>query len=159
MKLTAIILAVLCIAGLMVVGYLWLSSDIGIRYERVADAHGISGVSAAERPDLFASVRDAVEAGGRTLEDPSAYVFYTWRITVSNNTRVPMDTLEVAVVNERTKGVVALIQTKESLDLPAHKTCEVEFTVLAESNASPELPVRVTWYLWGQKNERSVVMR
>ncbi len=159
MKLTATVLAILCVAGLMVLGYLWFTSDIDIRYERVVDERGNTGIKASDNPDLFASVREAVEAGGGTLGDPSGYDFYTWRITVANNTRVPLDTLEVAVVNQQTKGVVALIQTGSGQDLPPHKECEIRFTVLAETNASPELPVRVTWYLWGKPNEKQLTLK
>ena len=179
MKITAIILAILCVASLMVLGYLYFTSDIAVTWELVRDEKGNNGIQVIQRPEQFEAVREAMAAGGAELGDPSGYEFYEWSVTIANNTRIPMDTLEISVPPESVAstwrsaegafevtvfspahiGMVAMLQTEPGQNLDPGQKREVTFTVLAEKSALPELPIRITWYLWGRMSEKSLTLK
>ena len=63
MKITAIILAILCVASLMVLGYLYFTSDIAVTWELARDEKGNNGIQVIQRPEQFEAVREAMAGG------------------------------------------------------------------------------------------------
>jgi hypothetical protein len=57
MKITAIILAIFCVASLMVLGYLYFTSDIAVTWELVRDEKGNNGIQVVQRYKLHITQR------------------------------------------------------------------------------------------------------
>ena len=79
--------------------------------------------------------------------------------SVASTWRSAEGSFEVTVFSPAHIGMVAMLQTEPGQNLDPGQKREVTFTVLAEKSALPELPIRITWYLWGRMSEKSLILK
>ena len=149
MKYVAIILAMVLVAGIIVVAVTMLSSDVVVLPVP-------NGITLREAPKDEAAFRRFVRASGARIgmEDISDYNFYTWRMTVSNNTHVPIEMVEATIVykaDDVPGGQTTAIERIEPGD-----DGELRVTVLTRKNTGASRDIIVSWYMWGRKDSKTV---
>lgn len=150
LKVGAIAAVSLLLVMVLLVGYLFATAQVSV--VRLS----AQGVSAANDPEEFESVRQSVEEDtfqGMLYQKPlewkeaSEYVWLTYTIRLHNGCLVPLDMIEVQVVPQSED----ILQTA---DLQVHSLAmksdgELQATILTGQNAHPVREVIVTYYVWG----------
>ncbi len=154
MKYIAIVLALLLVAAATVTAVTLLSGGITV----AAPKQGITALPARDDPDLFArAVAVARSSHDISEADIADYTFYTWRVEIVNNSSVPLEMAEATIHTQ--PGDVARIGQTEETAVPAHGTASFAITMLSRTATSPAREITVSWYLWGEKHQRTVTVQ
>ena len=152
MKTVAIILGLLFVACVTVTAIVLLTSNVTV------SVTGITAQNASENPALFAQVlADMGEGAGVTEEDIADCTFYTWKVEVDNNTFVRLEMVEAAM--EVKPEDIASLGTIKPISVSAHSKTELTVTVLTRALDHPKRELTVSWYLWGQANQRTMTVQ
>ncbi|MBQ6175345.1 MAG: hypothetical protein IJK28_12065 [Clostridia bacterium] len=145
MKYAALSLAVIFGVCLIVTGYLFLTCDVRV------NSLGASVRNASDDPVTFSRINDQiVYGGGEDLGDISGYVFYSWRIGVSNTTFAPLEMVQASI--SQAPGDIAMVSRNEPIRIEARTDGEIEITVLSRVNAGARRSATVSWRLWGRED-------
>ncbi len=149
MRATAIILAVVCLAAIVLTGYIYFTANVYITdIECVAE-------EAAGQEELFGSLKAAAEKGictgtlfsGGEIGDAADYQFYTYTVHLQNATFVTAEVAEVQV----TPMSADVLQTEQAqpISIPARGAGPVRATILTKRDMHNVRELTVTYYLWG----------
>ena len=150
LKLAAIASVSLLLVTVLMVGYLFWTSEVEIVS---ISAHG---VPASNDPAAFEKLKNAVREDtfqGTLFQEPlewkdaSEYVFHNYTIRLSNQCLVPIDMIEAQVIPQTTDILQVGDYAVRSLDLRS----EGDFTgqVLAPKDSHTVREILVTYYVWG----------
>lgn len=155
MKVLGIILIVLVVAALGFVAYFWLfqgpsSANMTVTYTDCIAADPV------EFSDEFARLKEQRENGtfiGTVFSDlplgsPEEYVFYTWTVHLSNQTRIPAKVVEIQIVPM--DGDVLQYPDTEIRSIQPGQEIDLTATVLTARNKHRVREAIVTWYFWGK---------
>jgi len=148
-RLTAILLLVLCLAAAGLTGYLYLTANI-----TVTDIDCVA-VDAGNQAEAFAELKAQIQNGTftGTLFDASVpgeaeeYQFYTYTIHLRNDSFVSAEIAE-AQVSPVGKDVLQAAETTAK-KIPARGTGEIQATILTRKDMHNVREIMVTYYLWG----------
>ncbi len=150
MKPFAIILIVLCIAALIGVGFLYMTSNVTVT------GTGCTASDALDMGDAFSTLKQELETESFTgtlyqlqpqLGEPSAYQFYTYKIRLQNASFLPAETVEIQVTPM--DGDILQIGDQVRHDLKARSTGEFTATILTTKEMHNVRELKITWYIWG----------
>lgn len=149
MRVTAIILIVLCLAAVGGLGYLYMNSRLTV------EAAGCIAADAVTERETFDRLK--AEALGETLagtvfqppEDATAEnsLFYTYTLRVTNHTFLKAEVIEISL----TPMSGDWLQTggTEAADLQPGKSTELTATILSAKGGHQVREATVTYYFWG----------
>ena len=137
------------VLALLLVGYFFATARVSVV------AYQVGGVSAADRADDFAQIKDALTQNAligtrfstEALTEAADYAFITYKLTVSNQCLVPIDMIEVQVVPDPGDIAQPADLTVRSLDAKSQGVVSATILTAKGSNAVRELIV--SYYVWG----------
>ncbi len=150
LKIAAIISVSLLLVMAVLVGYLFLSSEVLIVS---TSARGIPvGDHPQEFETLKASIADDTFIG--TLfqqpmewKEPSEYVYLEYTVRIRNNCLVPIDMIEVQIIPQADDILQVADLNVYSLDIGSEGDMKVK--ILAPADTHPVREMIVTYYVWG----------
>lgn len=150
LKLAAIAAFSVLVVMLIMVGYLFMTSEV--RVESVT----AQGIPAGNDPEAFAELIKAVDEAtfqGTVFQKPqewkeaSEYVYLTYTIRLQNDCLVPIDMIEAQVVPQSTDLLQIGDTTVRAL---TPKTAgEFQVQVLAPKDTHAVRDLIITYYVWG----------
>ena len=150
MKAFAIISVVVLIACLAGIGALYMTAEMTVQ------SVSVIAVEASTQPELFAYLRQQVEAGSvlgtaytssTWLDQPENYQFFTYTIRLRNNCFVTADMIEAQVTPM--DGDVLQVGDFTVKQLNGRSTGELQVTILTALGMHPVREINVSYYIWG----------
>ena len=150
LKLAAIAAFSVLVVMLIMVGYLFMTSEV--RVELVT----AQGIPADNDPDAFAELMKAVDEAtfqGTVFQKPqewkaaSEYVYLTYTIRLQNDCLVPIDMIEAQVVPQSTDLLQIGDTTVRALSPKTAGEFQVQVLVPKDTHAVRDLII--TYYVWG----------
>ena len=149
MKPFAILLMILCLAALVGVGYLYMSTDLAVA------ATGCVATDALDQPEYFQSLISSVANstftgtlfGATGAEEAASAQYYTYTLRLRNNTFLPARAVELQITP--IEGDLLQLGELARHDLPARSTGDFQATLLTRKDLHNVREITVTWYFWG----------
>lgn len=151
MKYFAIISVLILILALVFVGNLYMTSNVTV------EPAGVTVVSAADSPELFAELAEQVRLGAvvgtpfvdaMELDSVENYRFITYTVTVRNNTRIPAELAEMQISPVAGADILQ-VGSFEDVAVPAHGTATLTATILTTASSTSGQAASVSYYMWG----------
>lgn len=149
MRVVAVLLMVLCLAAVILSGYLYLTANIEVT--------GVSCVArdAADQRDLFQSLKSAVSSGSFTgtpfnissVGSPEDCVFYEYTVEMRNDSFLRAEVIEIQITPMN--GDILQIGDPEARDLAPRSRGSFSAVILTDRNMHNVREMTVTYYLWG----------
>ena len=150
LKFAAIASFSLLLVMVLLVGYLFLTSEVQIiGIESV-------GVSAAEASEQFYQHQNAIKENtfiGTVFQtpvewkQPSDYAYLTYTLRIQNNCLVPIDMIEVQIIPQ--SNDILQVGDLQVHSLGTKSTGDLSVQILTSKDAHPVREMIVTYYVWG----------
>ncbi|MBQ6398709.1 MAG: hypothetical protein IJI21_01165 [Clostridia bacterium] len=149
MRVTAILLILLCLAALVGTGFLYMNSRL------VIESAGCIATDAVNEPETFERLRK--EAMTETLvgtlfaspaeATPENSLFYSYTLKIENRTFLKAEIIEISI----TPMSGDYLQTGETqaYDLAPGRSMNLSATILSAKGGHNVREATVTWYFWG----------
>jgi len=149
MKAAAIIVVVLCLAGVFGLGYLYLNANVTITFQECI------ATDAVPQAEYFETLRRQIaeKAFVGTLfassfpESPETCQFYTFTLRVQNRSFLPVDVIEMQIT-PMGEDVLQIGDT-ERRSLASGRSLDLSATILTSKQMHNVREVTVTYYIWG----------
>lgn len=149
MKFLAMLMVLILLAGVVGVGWLYMTSTVTVEAARVV------AMEASAQEEFFRTLRDQVASGhvigtlydADALGDSAGYQFYTYTVRLKNNTFLTADMVELQVTPM--DGDVLQVGDDTARALPAKSTGDIQATILTDVGMHSVRELNVTYYMWG----------
>ena len=149
MKKIAVILIILLLAAVGALGYLYMTSNILVRYDTCI------ATDAVTQTEYFNQLKTQISEGtfiGTLFEhtdpgDADQYQFLTYTVVLDNRARLDATTAEISVTP--LKGDILQVGDPEERLVPAGETTALSVTIMTGKGMHNVREATVTWYIWG----------
>ena len=151
MRTVAILSAVILVACVVGVGYMYMTTSIVI-----VNTPQVIAVEASTRPELFEQLQTQLEDGSvpgfvftsaQALDDASDYQFLTYTVRLRNDCYINADMVELQVTPM--DGDVLQLGDYSPKTLTAHTTGDIQASILTKATMHPVRELNITYYVWG----------